>query len=163
MIKELSINISATAVAWYGAILATISFIYSAYSVWRDKARIKIEFKKDVQVMNMPLYDSKNKYINISVINRGRRPIRIEKALLKMVNAKGFSLLSDSFVEHRRKILTEEHPCSDFLCLQDDINPDKIWYILVIDGTGKKYIKYLDFFGSLEHLLFLIKNIYEKK
>ena len=33
-------------VAWYAAIIGTISFFFAVYNIMRDRARIKIAFKK---------------------------------------------------------------------------------------------------------------------
>ena len=82
------------------------------------------------------------------MVNKGRRPIKIDKAALKIVDRKGFWLLGDSFANHRIKVLTEENPRTEFLTDQSDIELSKIWYISIYDATGREYRKYLHLFPT---------------
>ena len=45
-LPDLKIEITAITVAWYGAIVATASIFLSLYNVLRDRARIKIKFRR---------------------------------------------------------------------------------------------------------------------
>jgi len=137
------IEISANAVAWYGAIVATLSALIALLNYWRDKARVKITYQKDIQIMGRQnVYDQTKTYFNITVINKGRRPIKIEKAAIKIVDRKGFWLLGDSFASHRVKVLTEENPKTEFLTDQAEIDFSKVWYIAIYDAIGHEYRKY---------------------
>jgi len=145
----LKIEISASVVAWYAAIISTISLIITGYNIWRDRAHIKIKYEPgmvllgDVSALG---YDPDKRYLSISVINCGRRPIRIESASLKIINKKEFALLASSFSEKRIKVITEDSPATTFLVEQEKIDLKNVWYVLVVDGAGRKYKKYINIF-----------------
>lgn len=145
--KTLDITISATTVAWYGAIVATVSAFIAISNYFRDRARIKIKYRKDVKVTAGPgPYDPNKIYFNITVINKGRRPVNISKAAIRNIgqDKKGkYSLLSDSFWHGRSRVLDEKSPTTEFLVEQDLINFENAWYIEVYDATGRRYRKYL--------------------
>ena len=83
------LEISASAVAWYGAIVATIGILVSLYNVLRDRARIKIKYQEDMQIIGpQTVYDSNKTYFNITVINKGRRPVNITKAAIRTIEKK---------------------------------------------------------------------------
>ncbi|MBE0568392.1 MAG: hypothetical protein IH577_01790 [Deltaproteobacteria bacterium] len=145
--KKMVLEVSGNSVAWYGAIVATISVILSAYNAFRDRARIKITYIKDMIIIGkQDLYNKAKTYFNVTVINKGRRPIRIDRAGLRIIGRKRiYALFSDSFMPHRNKVITEESPKTDFMIEQDDDLLNSTWYIVVYDGVGKEYRKYLRF------------------
>ena len=139
---QVSVTINADAVAWYGAIVSTIGFVLGGYLAWRDRPRISITIQPDVRLMNVPPYDPNKTYINITVRNRGRRPVKISTAYLKLHDDAGYFLVSDSLYQHVERVLTEENPRTNFFVEQNLIDPTKIEYALVIDETGRTSIKY---------------------
>ncbi len=147
-IPQIKLEISANAVAWYGAIVATIAAAVSIFMALRDRARIKIICEKDrIIIGEQSIYPKDKTYFNVSVVNRGRRPIRIEKVAFRTIGRKKrFALFSDSFLQERRKVLTEEYPRTDFMTEQDEDLLKSVWYIAIYDGAGKTYKKYLKFF-----------------
>lgn len=74
----MSIEISTNIVSWYGAILATISFvctfILALLNYLRDKAKIKVE--KSEGWVNYGM-DTSNDQIIIKAINTGRRTVTL--------------------------------------------------------------------------------------
>jgi hypothetical protein len=145
----LKIEISASVVAWYAAVISTVNLIVIGYNIWRDRAHIKIKYEPGMNLLGDVSalgYNLEKKYLSISVINRGRRPIRIEIASLKILKKKEFALLSDSFLERRKKVITEDSPTTTFLVDQDHIDIKNVWYVLIVDGTGRKYKKYINIF-----------------
>jgi hypothetical protein len=62
--------IVALIVAAYGAVLSTINFK-------RDRAKVKLIVRRNRQVVGDPRYDFKARFIELQVINVGRRPIMI--------------------------------------------------------------------------------------
>jgi len=150
MLNDISINVSASVVAWYGAIVGTIGLVFSAIATIRDRAKIKILFGRDFRVVGgAGPYRDDIDYASVTVLNMGRRPIKIEKAALKIMGRKGLFLLNDSFAVHRRRTLTEEEPRSEFLVEQDLIDVDRLWYVVVYDARGCEYRKYVHRFPSL--------------
>jgi hypothetical protein len=92
------------------------------------------------------IYSKDKTYFNVTVINTGRRPIRITNAGLRLIGRKKkYALFSDSFATHRNKVITEEEPRTEFMMEQDDKLLNSAWYIVVYDGTGRKYRKYLKY------------------
>ena len=154
-LPELSLQISASTVAWYGAVVATIGGSVSIYNAWRDRARIKIKYEPNMFITPGSRYKEGVKYLSISVINKGRRPIRIEKASLKDFDQEGMTLLlPGSFYEERPKVITEESPVTTFITQQDKINLDRIYCVVINDGTGKSYKKYLKPFPTFQRLYY---------
>ncbi len=47
---DFKIEITASTVAWYAAIVATISAFFSGFNMWRDRPRIKISLKKNMKI-----------------------------------------------------------------------------------------------------------------
>ena len=139
-------NIKQNPVAWYGAIIATISIAIKILVYLKDRAIIKIKFQKNMQVRDKyPANYSPNKrYFVVSVINKGKRPIKIVKAGAKLFTGdKKLMIFSDSFAIPGKRVLTESEPSTDFLAEQNLINFENIEYIWAKDGTGRVYKKYL--------------------
>jgi len=159
--QTLKVEISATAVAWYGAIVATISTLIALFNYLRDRPKIKIEYRKDIKIIGrQSLYDPSKTYFNITVINKGRRPINITKIAIRVLdlpNKRKFYLLSDSFLITRNRILTEENPTTEFLVEQNLIDFDNAWYISVYDATGQEYRKYLHLFPTFWRIWYFLK------
>lgn len=142
--SNINIEISASAVAWYAAIIGTISLVTSIYLALRDRAKIRIKYQRDMAVMNSPLYDRNKTYFNVTVTNIGRRPIRISNTGVRTVGReRKFALFADSVMRHTNKVLTEENPYVDFMMEQDEDLLNSAWYIVVYDGTGREYRKYM--------------------
>jgi hypothetical protein len=160
MANEFAIQISAGAVAWYGAIVATASFCFSAFQIWRDSSRIKILFEKGINLYNAsPLYEEGVDYIAVTVINKGRRPVRISQANVFIIGKKNRFLLTDSFADHRIQILTEENPKTQFFAKAADFDVDKIFKIVVVDATGNNYIKYVKKIPTFLRIYYHLKKI----
>jgi hypothetical protein len=159
MSDPIQIEITATAVAWYGAIVATISGIVSALNFFRDRAKVKIQYQRDMIVVGKSVYSPDKTYFNITVINNGRRPVNITKAALRTLSGKKkFAVLSDSFSDHRKRILTEESPVCEFLMEQDENLLKGAWYISVYDAAGNVYKKYMHRLPLLWYLWYRIRH-----
>lgn len=148
------IEISAGAVAWYAAIVATAGILVSLYSVFRDRAKIKIKYQRDMQIIGpQTVYDPNKTYFNITVTNQGRRPVNITKAAFRTIGTlKKYALLSDSFSPHRNRVLDESKPTTDFMTEQDEVLLANTWFICVYDGTDRIHRKYLHPFLPLSML-----------
>lgn len=156
--QVLKIEISATTVAWYGAIMATLSIVIALLNYLRDGPKIKIEYRKDMRMVGQGLYDSSKTYFNITVINKGRRPINITKAAMRILGfEQKFDLLTDSFLVTRREVLTEENPATEFLLQQDLLDFQNAWYIVVYDATGREYRKYLHLLPTFWRIWYFLR------
>jgi hypothetical protein len=98
------VEITATVVAWYAAVVGTLSLFVAAHNAWRDRARIVVRARPGyiVPKSNPGLYDPSAKYISITVANRGRRPRTIDRVGFKL-RTKGCHLVAtDPFSPDRR-------------------------------------------------------------
>lgn len=161
--SEIKFEITASAVAWYGAIVASLSVIFSAYHIWRDSARINIKLEKGLHLYNSePLYKANVEYVGVEVVNKGRRPIKITQAAFLILGETGKLLLADSFANHRVQVLTEENPKTQFLVEKSIVDFDKIWCVLVSDGTGRKYKKNIKNFPTFIRIFYYFKTKFNK-
>jgi hypothetical protein len=143
LLPDISIHISANAVAWYAAIVSTVGLAISLYTVWKDRPRIAATITPNVRLANMPPpYDPNKKYISVTVRNRGRRPTKIATVYLKLYRTRGYFLLSDSLYSHVNRVLTEENPRTNFLVDQNLVDPNGVEYAIVNDEAGHSHIKY---------------------
>jgi len=134
----MELTITATAVAWYAAIVSTCSLTISAYVALRDRARLKVEASPDYLVTGSAVgYDPNKRYILVTVASSGRRPVTIEKvALMKKEGLRGHHLLADSLKGPRE--LTEGKSTT-YLLEQDLVNFDEIDHAVAIDSTGRHW------------------------
>lgn len=140
MIGEIiKLEISATSVAWYGAIVATASVIATGYNVLRDRAKLRIDIKPNMKVYpsTTPYGDTTN--VVVSVVNVGRRPITISSVWFERDKASKSLLLSDSL--HRGSIELAEGKGSDYLCNQAQPEMKDIRYACVLDSKGRTHRK----------------------
>lgn len=158
-LPDISFQISADAVAWYGAIVATLTVLVSIHNSWRDRARIKIKFEPNMCVVGMgSSYPEDVHHLSISAVNMGRRPIRITQAGVQEAGRKGYLVLADSFISHRPQVITEESPTTTFFVRQDLFNLKKVYRVTILDGTGRKYIKYTTPFPTFRRLRYWLEE-----
>jgi hypothetical protein len=163
ILPEFSLKISASTVSWYGAIVATIAGAVSIYNAWKDRARIKIKYEPGMFIVGgSSRYKDGVKHLSISVINKGRRPIRIEQAYLRDFDKdkEGLVLtLPGSFYEERPRVITEESPTTTFITQQDKLNLERIYCVVIVDGAGRKYKKYVKSFPTFKRLYYKISSV----
>lgn len=131
-------------VAWYGAIVATISVILNVLKYLKDRPQIRIKFQKDMKIFDSPLYNRNKTYLVITVINTGRRPIKITNAGTRVyMGEKKFMVFSDSFTIPGERILTEASPSTVFCVDQNLVDLENIEYFFAEDAIGRIYKKFL--------------------
>jgi len=156
-IHNISIQISADNVAWYGAIVATGALLVSTYNIWQDRARIRIKYQKGMRMINSaPPYSDDKDYFIITIINKGRRPVAIGNVAVRLFNGKAF-IAADS-LNNANRILTEEKPVTQIMIDQNELDFSKTYYIEAYDKTGRRYKKYFYRFSVFKKIIFLIKN-----
>lgn len=69
------IEISASSVAWYGAIVATLSCTVALLNYWRDRARVKVKVSQGLFVYSGRLGDERQ--VIIEAVNHGRRIVTV--------------------------------------------------------------------------------------
>src|SRR5882724_2956906 len=70
------ITISGSVVAVYAAVISTITGLVQLSNFLRDRARVKVTVRHNMQIVGDPRYDGKTLTI-VRVINSGRRPVTI--------------------------------------------------------------------------------------
>ena len=159
MPTQISLEISASAVAWYGAVVATLSFAIAAWNAWSDRAHVLIKFQRDMQVVGEGPYPKDKTVAIVNVVNRGKRPVNITRAGIRMVGRdRKFMILTDSLLSHGGRVLTEESPTTDFIVEQDLIPFGNVWYVTVYDATGREYRKYMTRFPMMWRVWFWLRH-----
>jgi len=138
-LENITIEISATAVAWYGAIVGTLALIINGLVAWRDRPRIVVNGRAGYKVTSGGSYDTNEEYIAITVANRGRRPRTIDRVGFKLRTGKPAKniLAVDSMLKGPQE-LTEGRSCTWYV-KQREINLEDIEYIWAYDQTGKEF------------------------
>lgn len=134
--------------AWYGAIIASSALIWQVCTYFLERGHIKLILEIDRKIISssgeVGPYDKDKQYINIRVINKGKRPIRIKNVGFYELNPeKKTSLAVDAFQEHKNKLLDDTNPSEDFLCEQDGIRIQNIAYLIATDARGNNYKQHL--------------------
>ena len=132
-------EISASAVAWYGAIVATLSGAVLAYNILRDRARLLITVTPNMQFLNPDEPCESGTFTLVKVVNCGRRPITITHVWFDGGRKANSLLLADSF-KHGVRELTEGQG-ADFPCREDRLAGKLIKYVCVNDSAGRKHRK----------------------
>lgn len=138
MPESFTVNITASAVAWYGAVVSTLALAGNLWSLWRDRARIEVLARMGYRFAGPAPYLPNTDYILITVINHGRRPKTFNAVGLTFrTPAKSQPLLSGDCAKGPRE-LTEGK--SDFWVIeQRALTEPDIEEVWAYDQTGKKH------------------------
>lgn len=135
---DFKIEITASTVAWYAAIVATISALFSGLNIWRDSRRIKITLKKNMKIYPADIGEEDKQFLIIDIANIGRRPITITHVGFEVIGENaGAILAADSVKNGSREI--QEGKSTSYLVNQSQIKLERLKNIIVFDATGKKY------------------------
>lgn len=157
----MEIKIDTTAlVAWYGAIIATISIVIEAISVIRDKAKIKLKIENNQKIIgkngSWP-YKENTDYTSISVINFGRRNVIIDIIGAWYTDDSG--IIAVDIINSGPRELPEGKRINS-LIEQNKIDFKKVLFFYAKDATGKKYKKYYG--NRFKILIFLFNKLKNK-
>lgn len=133
----MTLLISADAVAWYGAILSTLAILLEIVRLLQDRSKVVVKGKANWRVVGGgKAYPSDKDYVMVTVINKGRRPVTIEKVAL-VLKGKGnkVQVLADAL----KKTLLEEGQSVNFLADQSKVDIKTVKRVVAIDATGKVY------------------------
>ncbi len=150
------IKITASIVAWYGAIIASILAIVDIANFLSDRKKIKIKIDKDVRIFGphgSTPYKENTNYVAVRIINAGRRKVIISTA--------GFFLLNG---QHRVPvdvlksipITLPEGKRKDIFVEQEKIDFSKVDHFYVQDATTKTYKKNIA--NHITRFLWLIRR-----
>jgi hypothetical protein len=130
------LEITADTVAWYAAIVATLSVFLSILKFWRDRAKIKITLSKNMSMYPSEFGDENKTFMVVDIANIGQRPITITKVGFETTTDKDI-LLADSLKKGAREL--NEGKSTSYLTDESQISFEKLTTIIVFDATGKKY------------------------
>lgn len=128
-------------IALYGVFVSTVSLLIHYFNYRRDKANIIITVKGNMKVHPLNTFYGDKTYINVTVANRGRKPVTITHCAIR-VPMKSYTelLLGDSF---RKQGELLEGKSQSYMLAEDEIKKinlaDKDLVAYVIDATGRYY------------------------
>lgn len=152
IIPEVKLEISASAISWYAAIVATAAAVISLLNYLRDRPHVFLRYKIGWQIKNARgPYKENTPYIGIDVINKGRRPVVIGNVgFFSFKNKDGIAM--DSLIKGARRISEGEK--ESYLIEQELIDLKNISYFYAYDQTGKVYrIRYAPFLTVAKYTL----------
>ncbi|MEX0924415.1 MAG: hypothetical protein WDZ82_00525 [Candidatus Paceibacterota bacterium] len=135
------IEITASAVAWYAAIVATLVGIAQIVAVWRDRKHVKIKIEKGIRIMGPDgpgPYEENTDYVAIRIINAGRREVSILTAGASLL--KGGQLIPTDILKAGTVTLGEGKRYDAFV-KQEQLDFSQIAYFYVTDATDSTYKK----------------------
>lgn len=131
------ITISATAVAWYAALVSTASLALGLFLTLRDRPRIRVTARTNWVAFGESEYDPEERYICITVANRGRRPVTIHSVGLESKGKGPDYLSSDSMRKGPREV--GEGKAESYFLAQSGLDTEAIRNVIVVDQTGRKW------------------------
>ncbi len=154
--QELSISITASTVAWYGAVVATFALVINGagfvHKLMQDRFNVSLLISPNMQVFPHGLYPhpQDTPFVNYTIINKGIRPVVITSAGFRM--RKGAGNFSDGMVlcaaEGSGKLPQEIKGGDRYhvLALQNEIvkHLDGIDFFYVQSAIGSEFRKKLD-------------------
>lgn len=136
---DITINISSSIVAWYAAVIATGALVFQIITVLRDRKRVNVSVSFNNRIVGDNLinpYKENTDYMEIKVVNNGKRPVVITSIGAEFL--KGGGLLPTDFLKKGATILKEGEFVKSFV-EQKLIDLQTIKCFSATDSTGKKY------------------------
>lgn len=133
----INIEISASSVAWYGAILATGSLIVSILNSLKDRRKIKVKISNGFLIPDP--WDGEAKKIFIEAQNHGKRPVNLSNVGFKLSDGSSIILPNPKNIKFPFN-LSEGQSTSTFFEI-NDLKPhkEKIKYGFYTDSIGNVY------------------------
>jgi hypothetical protein len=157
---EIQIQITASSVAWYGAIVATSTAIIQGVLVFRDRKRVKVKIDKNIRIIG-PLgsypYKEGVDYAVIRIINTGRRKVTIENAGAKLLDGQ---ILQPVDILKIGQVTLEEGNKHDIFVEQEKLDFSKIAYFYAKDTTGVIYKKIIA--GLPRRIFWFFKRLFQR-
>jgi hypothetical protein len=127
---------STAAVAWYGAVMSTLSFALALYVALRDRARLGITLQANMLTNEEQTEYSHDKpYVMVTVRNKGRRLVTISSVAFTTRGREGKNILLTNSVRPRE---IAEGKSESYLALQEALPPLlKLKKVIVQDQAGR--------------------------
>jgi len=133
------LEITAEAVAWYGAIAATVSFLVSACHVWRDRARVRIHVNPGMCMYPEERGGEGKTYTVVTVSNPGRRPFTVTHVWFETDKKKDPRLLVPHSVKGGPREVNEAKAEVYAMEQTPALSIYACRYVCVSDATGKTH------------------------
>ncbi len=130
-----TLTITAGAVAWYAAIVSTLSSTIQFANYLRDRVHIKIKVQRNMETVNDPVHEGMHLTM-VTVTNGGRRPVTITNVGLMYLYNRG-AIFTDN-IPHIPCELTEGKYVTT-LVDQVGLRFDEIRYFVAYDAVGREY------------------------
>lgn len=131
------VTITASAVAWYAALVSTGSLILGILLALRDRPRIRLTARTNWISVGESDYDPDQRYICITVANRGRRPVTIHGVGLESKGNGPDYLASDSMRLGPREV--GEGKAESWFMTQSGLDLETIRGAVAVDQTGRRW------------------------
>lgn len=107
----------------------------------RDKVKVSLKCEADQLIVargGSSPYKDGVKYICVTVMNRGRRPVTIQNVAYVLADTKEkYGIFADSLLNTLKELT--EGKAAQYFVEQDKVPLDKIKYFIAIDSIGRKY------------------------
>jgi hypothetical protein len=139
------IEISADTVAWYGAIIATISLIVVIYKIWIDRPRLKFSVAKEYEIWGTDINNAfrnlepGKEFWTIQIANIGRRNIIIDAVGVEWRDKSGCTFISRDYNGSVQHFEIKPGDSRQIVIDTTFIDPKRVKNIFARDGTGKSY------------------------
>jgi hypothetical protein len=143
--QMIKIDIGASTVAWYGAVVATLGGIKAINDLLNDRGRLKITFQTDMMLVGGN--NVKEDQIAIHVTNKSKRPAKITHVGMRSLPDWNRALL---WHNEAPRVLTEEDPATVYVKPQKGLALESLWFVYVVDARGREYHWYKKRTGRLK-------------
>jgi hypothetical protein len=131
-----TLTISATVVAWYAAIVSTVSSAIQFANFLRDRPHVKLVVQKNMKILSDPRHPEEMIHTIVMAANAGRRPLTITAIGLLYLDNLGIAFLDTQ--PRLPTELTEGKRVHAYLN-QGDLNFGKISHFYACDATGREF------------------------
>lgn len=124
--------------AWYGAVVATLSFCVALSSFLRDRVNLFAKLTPNMKLsQSHGDYSTEYTYTFILIGNRGRRTVTVGKVWFSQAGSDKSLLVIDAFRAGRVELA--EGASRDYLMRDDNLDINTLTRIHVEDATGRKW------------------------
>jgi hypothetical protein len=121
-------------VAWYGALLGTLSLVLVVMNYRRDRTKLSLIARADMRRLG----EDDTPILWVSVANTGRRPVVLENwPYFKVRGDKKYYVMKGCEWEPKTNLAEGEKATT--WCKHDGFAAERINYVVVTDATGRQW------------------------
>ena len=143
----MNITVTAGTVAWYGAILSTVVFLFEIYKFWKDRPALKITYRTNQQVVaddgtgNFVDTEKGTTFWTVAVSNTGAKDVIVTQVGVEWKGKSGGAVLTKDYSGHVQRFTLVPGDSRTFTISEKLINHTKVKKFWAKDATGKEYKK----------------------